>query len=267
MGSLRVVPLVVLAACADISGLSSLEIGDASTEAMPDATADVTLDVVPFDVIVQPDSVTPSDAGVFCSSWTLYRWCADFDELDADVTWGFALGQPAQWTSVSPSTPTFSTHYTSPPRAAGFLGTDLQSLTFTGAPSGNQEYDLYGQLRVETVGDMPNTVAGVKVSSTYGVAVQTARSGQSYTFVVNEVIVAADGGVQVKINPLANTFVTGSWVSITLAITSQSVSLTADTANVSFNRSVGGSSNSVATTIGFDSTSWTGAWDSVRIQL
>ena len=86
MAGLRFLPLLAIAACADLSGLNGLEVSDGATaqDASPqDATDDTTADdadaIVPLDA-QNVDGITPP---TFCQTQNqTYTWCADFDEGD-----------------------------------------------------------------------------------------------------------------------------------------------------------------------------------------
>jgi hypothetical protein len=256
--------LVLTTACASLSGLDSLEIGDAASN------ADV---ITPNDAPSEPppplsDTGTPDAVGgSYCSSYTAWTWCADFDEGDIGI--GFALGAKAKWSNISSATPALSGAYLSAPNGAGFEGAKAESLSFVAAPSsGNKAYEVIGQLRVEVMADQANDVLTIQLTSSYALVLKTVRAQSAYTLTLAEAAVSADAGFVGTPHDFGGSYPTVSWVAIDITVTSTQVTATVDNkASVTFTRMQSGSSSSVTTTFGFDTSNWNGQWENVRIGL
>src|SRR4051812_10245682 len=87
---------LIATACADLTGLNALGVGDAAIADV--VAAQDASDGALADADIPPIEAGP-DAGTYCASYGTWAWCADFDE--GDVTMGFALGKPKVWTTVS----------------------------------------------------------------------------------------------------------------------------------------------------------------------
>lgn len=251
-----------------MSGLDSLDVGDGASNADADViTAD--------DVQSEPppplaDTGTPDAAGgSFCSNYTAWTWCADFDEGDIGV--GFALGAKAKWSNISSATPALSGAYLSAPNGAGFEGAKSESLSFVAASSSvNKPYEVIGQLRVEVMADQANDVLTIQLTSSYGLVLKTIRAQSAYTLTLAEAAVTADAGFVGTPHDLGGPYPTVSWVAIDITVTGTQVAATVENnAPVTFTRSQSGpsSSSGVTTTFGFDTSNWNGQWENVRIGL
>lgn len=269
MGGLRFLPLVAIAACADLSGLNGLSVdaavqGDAT---QVDAASDASVDAVADTVVDAPVPPVDSSGPTFCQTQTqTYRWCADFDEND--VTYGYQSGQKVHWTGWSQNPlPSLSTRYASPPSSAGFDGALAQSLTFTAAPTPLTTYELLAELRIDSANDQSTNVASVSISQSYGIKAEVVHTGvNAYTFTVNEASIG-DAGLVITAHPIAS-FPLMTWTAIDIAISAQKVTaVVGANAPLTFDRAVTGGSQSVTTTFAFDGLNWTGEWDSVRISL
>ena len=270
MGGLRFFPLVAITACANLSGLSDLEVGDGgaqdsgSQDVTAEATVDASGDVAPL------DGPSPDEGGVksFCQTQTQsYVWCADFD--DGDVTHGYLNGQKSSWTGVSQSKPSLSTQNVSAPYSAGFDASLSQSLTFTGTPSNQVPYELQGELRIDSFTDGLHDVATVQTSGSYGIKLQISHNGNlGWSLTITEATFGADGGLQLTLHPTTGTFSTAVWVPLSVSISLQQVSVSINNgAPQAFDRAQTGSSQSVTTTLVFDQPTTTGEWDDIRIAM
>jgi hypothetical protein len=215
MAGLRFLPLLAIAACADLSGLNGLEVSDGATaqDASPqDATDDTTADdadaIVPLDA-QNVDGITPP---TFCQTQNqTYTWCADFDE--GDVVYGYLNGVTAKWSAESQKPPTLSTHNASAPNSAGFDGALAQSLAFTGATASTTGYEFIGQLRIESGNDQSTGVAAIQVSTGYSLKLFAVRLVSTSTFTVTiDEATTSDASTVITPHALTGTFQFATWV-------------------------------------------------------
>lgn len=259
MGGLRFLPLVAVAACANLSGLNELEV-DAQSDAQQDAGGDEAIAETSTDS--PADSVADgADAGTFCTTQTQsWLWCADFDEKD--VAQGFLNGTPTPWTTVTGVA--LSAMFASPPASARFDGASKEFLAFTHGPTNLTTLEVTGQLQVTTTtltGDSAVLVLVLAQNYSLKLVAGTASS-QGFTLSFNEVTELVDGGTQSTNHPLGN-FGTGTWIFVDAQVTATAVAITAgNTAKASFAHA-GQQSQLVSVVLGFD-LNWTGNWDSIR---
>ena len=261
MGSLRFVVLVPLAACADISGLNGLEVGDADSDgAEQEAGSDGNVEAA------STDAADAADAAVsFCTSQTQkWLWCADFDE--GDVTQGFLNGKVAAWTGVSTTLPNLVTTSSSAPASAHFDGGKLQSLTFSHPPSISLPFEVAAQLQMTTAATSGDTtLLLIQLTGSYGIKlVANGGSSTGYALSFNETLLT-DAGVQVTAHS-ASVYALNTWVLIDVAIVQNTVSITAGSFKSSFTHTAQ-TTPLISTMFGVDTQGWAGDWDSVRVSF
>jgi hypothetical protein len=259
----------LVAGCAEVSGLSGLNVGDAggladaATDAggAGDASTDAAQDVSDGGATIDG----PVGLG-YCSALdgNTYVFCADFDE--GDVTMGFAGGLPASWTAVSSPAPTLATSsYQSAPASGLFTGGQPESEMHSVVGNGTSAVTVRGFVAPTAMGNEPDGVAAVQIDLTHLVALVLLH-GTSVTAEIDEVGPNNDGGTTVTTHAAAASLTLNSWYEFVLTVSTTTVSCTLDKSSSSFQRTQAATFSEPNGSIGSDKAGWHVAFDNVLIQ-
>lgn len=261
--------MALSAGCADLSGLSGLEVGDGAVEV--DATSDAPAgDASTIDSPAEGGSdsgiAVDGDASVtstFCQTESGYIFCADFDEGDVGV--GFSGGKPAKWSSAPGATLDTARFYSSP-ASAGLQGTGVRFLLWTG-PSNTQVTTLGVQARMRVSGAAQDnaTVLVVQLDSSHVVEAVLMPGQNGFAVRINERDpTASDGGGVTSAHDTNAVVNEGTWTSMSLQVQGLTINYAFGASTGSVPRTGGGSFTQPAVVLGMG-TDWAGNIDNAVI--
>ena len=254
--------VAAVAGCADLTGLSQLEVGDAtapveaSTEAgdasPPESGA---TDDGAFVDVVAPKSYCQ---GLSAGS---YFFCADFDE--GDVTHGYASGVAANWTTAV-GVSLDKTSFVSGPASARLAASTQPHYFSEDVPAQPAVISIEAQLQLISTTASHATVLTVQTDTSHYVSMVLVQEQNSVSVHVEEIdLTATDGGgdiVHVTGIPLPTT----PWAFLRLGVSPSLVAYTIGTTSNSFTRATYDFTAPAASLLlGSD---WTGLVDDVVVR-